>query len=186
MGSLLNSAKNLDPKYIAEAEKVLQDAVKLAPTKQPVYFELAQFYLTVGQLDQAILVLQKAWDLDHSFAQPAANLWMVGVLAKRSDVVQKVQEKFKIDNLGEDNLYRIALSYQKVGDFPKALEVYQKLVALNPNSAQYRATLAALYAREGYKKEAEQEVKEAVRLDQTFQKEADLFLKMLKQGTLPQ
>ncbi|MEK9153160.1 MAG: O-antigen ligase family protein [Patescibacteria group bacterium] len=185
LSSLLNNVKRFDPKYIPEVEKTLQFALKLSPNKQPVYFELAQFYLDVGQADRAIIVLQKAWDLDRSFSHPAANLWAIAVFAKKPEIVQEIRSRFNMKDIGADNLRRVALSYQKVEDFMGAQEAYQALVYINPKIASYHAVLAALYARNGYKKESEAEVKEAVRLDPTYQKEADLFLKMLKQGTLP-
>lgn len=179
-GSLLSQAGELDPAYFQEAERILLDASKLAPSKQAVYFELAQFYLSAGKLDQAVEVLQKAWELDKNFAVAGAHLWFAGILAQRPDLISQVRTATRYIDLDEGSLFRIAFAYQTTKDYGSALEVYKELVRVAPQNSKYRATYAALLANAGRRDEARLEAQEAVKLDPSLKGETEQFLKILK------
>jgi len=181
LGSLMNRAVLLNPAYAVESEIALQEAARLSPTKQPVYFELAQFYLSTGNIEKAAESLETAWKLDKSYGEAAANLWFAGVLAKKPEIVAEVKTRFSLDNLSENNLLKIGAAYQRVGDYASAFEVYERLVKIAPQNAAYRAVFAALLAINGRIDEARSEAEEAARLDPVYQEEAGRFIKSLKQ-----
>ncbi len=178
-GSLLTQAGELDPVYYPEAEQVLKDAVNLSPSKQTVYFELAQYYLSVGKLGPAAEVLQKGWELDKSFAVAGAHLWFVSILAQRPDLISAVQATTRYIDLDEGSIFRIAFAYQKVQDYNSAMTAYKELIRVAPQNAKYRAIYAALLANAGRLNEARLEAEEAVRLDPSLKGETEEFLKLL-------
>src|SRR3989344_2291985 len=73
MLSILNVAMPLDQKYAIEDNAVAEEALKKSPTKQLVYFEVAQMYLSQGQLDRALGLMQRAWRLAPQWQIPAAH-----------------------------------------------------------------------------------------------------------------
>lgn len=179
LSTLLEIAAPLNPNNLVEAESILQEALRLSPTKQPVYYELAQIYLTTGKNDQAFDLLLKAWNLDHDSNQAAANLWVLAILIKRPDIVDQIQKETSTLLTDSTNLHKVALTYQKVSDFASALKIYSLLVGLDSQNAQYHATYAALLANAGNKDEAKKQVEEAVQLDPSFKKESEQFLQMI-------
>lgn len=79
----------------------------------------------------------------------------------------------------EEELNKLVLDYSKKGDFIKMAETLEKLVTINPNKAQYHASLAVAYAKIGKIDEAVKEAREAVRLDKNFEAEAKAFVQSL-------
>jgi len=62
-------------------------------------------------------------------------------------------------------LSRLADSYDKAGQHDKALETYQKLVALNPNDANVHNAMGSVYASMGKIPEAQAEFQKSAELD---------------------
>ncbi|MDP3710662.1 MAG: O-antigen ligase family protein [bacterium] len=181
-GAILEKAMRLNPPYAVEAEKVLQEAIRLSPKKQVIYFELAQLYLSTGHLDRAAEVMRTAWHLDLSFKEAAGNLWLTGIFAKKPEIIAEVKAVYDLDSFGEEVLSRLASAYQQVQDYSSALPVYERLVKIAPKNPKYLAVYAALLANFNRNKEAKIYAEQAAALDPAFAVEAKEFLKMLKQG----
>lgn len=179
LASVLTRALKFDSAYAAEAENVLNDALRLSPGKQIVYFEAAQLYLSIGNSNKAIELLKQAWDLDHGYAGAAANLWAIATLAKRQDIISAVRKEVRIDQLEGDFLYRIAVASQGAENFPQALEIYSELVKRSPGNSNYLATHAALLALFGRKDEARASAEAALRIDPGLEGEVREFLRRL-------
>lgn len=182
LSSILDRALQINPAYAGESEQILLEALKLSPTKQITYFELAQLYLATNHPDQAIALLKKAWDLEPRFIQAGINLEIIGLLTANKEAVAEVQAKIDHNTLDEQSIYRLALTYQQTQDFASALTLYSRLITINPNNAQYHATYAALLGFFDRIEEAEREVNKAAQLDANFAKESEQFLKMLRDG----
>ncbi|MEK7077066.1 MAG: O-antigen ligase family protein, partial [Patescibacteria group bacterium] len=67
LGTILTAWAASDPGRAAEAEAALREAVRLSPTKQIMYFPLAQLYLSTGRGEDAMKVLKTAWELDKNY-----------------------------------------------------------------------------------------------------------------------
>ncbi len=184
LGSLLSGSIESNQNYLIEAKNVLEEAVKLSPTKQMVAFELAQYYVFVGQHDAAQYdaardLLYHAWKSDPTFRVAAIHTWMMAVVTKRQDIAEEVAVLYPLTSLSEADLVRIGEAYRRIEDYKNALPVYEQLVASAPKQAQYRATFAALLAREGRIKEAREQAREAIKLDPNIASDADRFLQDL-------
>ncbi|MFY9463308.1 MAG: O-antigen ligase family protein [Candidatus Sungiibacteriota bacterium] len=178
--SILDRSLALDIRYAVEAEAAGQEAILLSPTKQAAYFELAQLYLSLNRLDDALHMLQQAWGLDRSFRQAAANVWTVAVFAKNQAAIDEVRKSFALADFEETYAFNIARAYQQVEDYNGAREAFAELVESSPLNPQYHATYAALLARAGKIAEARKEVEEAMRMDPSFEKEGKAFLQQLQ------
>jgi O-antigen ligase/Tfp pilus assembly protein PilF len=180
LASIYNRGSQLDPKYIAQAEQLLLDALKLSPAKQIVYFELAQLYLATNHADRAIEALRKAWQLDTGFTQAGINLEIIAIVSGNKEIIAEVRKKIDHDILDEHSIYRLAIAYQQAQDYASALHSYEQLVKLAPNNAQYHATYAALLGYFRRVDEAIAQVNTAAKIDPTYQKEAEQFIKGLR------
>jgi len=180
LGSLLNGSLELNSSYLVEAKNVLEEAVKLSPTKQTLAFELAQYYVSTGQNDAARDVLYRAWKFDPTYKIAGVHTWVLAVVTNKPDIVNEVAALYPLTLLSEVDLLRIGEAYRRIQDYKNALPVYQQLVVVVPDNAKYRATYAALLAQNGRIEEARKETKEVIRLDPSFAKEGGSFLQDLK------
>ncbi len=186
LAALLARAGRLDNAYFPEAEETLLEAARVSPTKQIVYFELAQLYLITGNTDRGIATLQKAWDIDRNYQEAGVNLLTVALLAQKSEIAASVKKDIDVPRLDEQSLARLGLVYRQVGDFAGALEVYEVLARGVPRNSKYHATYAALLGYFGKVQDAEREVTEAVRLDPNMKAESEVFLQILRaNGRIP-
>jgi len=179
LGSLLNRTLTLNPEYLQLSQRILEEAFRLSPTKQLVAFELAQYYALIGNGERAAEVLYKTWKGDPSFREAGINLWIISILAKKSDIEEEVAKLTPLEKLDEQELFRIGQAYQRVENFSSALPIYAQLVIVSPQNSKYHAVYAALLANAGKIKEAKKEAKEAGRLDPEFKKESDIFIRGL-------
>ena len=178
--SILNRGLALDPAYGVQAEAVAQQALRLSPTKQAVYFEAAQFYLNQNKIAEAADLMERAWRLEPRFQHAGQYAWTLAVYAKKPALAADVRRVLPPEVFADAALVAIARAYQETGDLASATELYAVLVKKVPANAQYRATYAALLANAGKRREARAEVEEAIRLDPAFEKEGKEFLQTIR------
>ncbi len=178
--TILAGVLTLDPAYVAEADAVTSEAIRLSPTKQPAYFERAQFLLSQNRIAEAVEILAHAWRLEKRFRGAAANLWLLAALTGRADIVQELKQAHTLYDFDEGEIFGIARAYQQAEDFAGARDVYAVLVDKESSSPQYHATYAALLKQEGRFAEARAEAEEAARLDPKFKAEARQFLEGIR------
>ncbi|MDP3770231.1 MAG: O-antigen ligase family protein [Candidatus Sungbacteria bacterium] len=181
LGSLLNRLLGDNAEYVLEAKRVLEEAVALSPTKQPIAFELAQYYVLVGNMDGARDVLYRTWKQEPNFRVAGIHTWVLAVFTKKPDIAAEISQVIPVSSLSEIDLLRLGEAYRRVEDFKGAMPIYARLVVVAAENAGYHATYAALLANAGRTAEARVEAKESIRLDPSFGKDADGFLRNLSQ-----
>lgn len=180
LGAIMDRALELKPEYAQEAEQILEEAVKLSPTKQMVAFELAQLDTMIGKNERAAEVLHQAWKHDPSYSEARANAWVIGIIAKRQDIAGEILKSTDLEKIGEAELFRVAQAYQQIEDYTSALPVFAQLVKISPDNAKYHATYTALLAFAGRYEEARHEARETMRIDPSFTDEATRFLQSIE------
>lgn len=181
LASVLDRAIGLNPAYAQESNAVLREAIAVSPSKQIIYFELAQLYLTTGNAGPAIEALRTAWHLDRMYAEAGVNLLRVAVVTNRSDVIDEVEvglDPGRVESV--DILSTMAAAYNQSKHFSAAARVFERLIILLPREAKYRAGYAAVLGEMGRVKEAAASAEEAARLDPAFRTEAEKFIKSLR------
>src|SRR3989344_4414625 len=182
LGTILLEWASVDPLRAAEAEEVLKEAVKLSPTKQIVYFPLAQLYLSRGNGPAALDLLYKAWTLDKNYHEAGANLLMVSLLVGNREMAEEAKKGVSIIHLNQEVLGRLGGFYRQAGDYESVLPVYRQLVVLSPQNAEHRAMYAALLGATGHIAEAISEAEEAIRLDPNLKPQLEAMIESLKQN----
>ena len=185
LATLYNRAAALDSAYRDKAGIHIEAALKLSPTRQTIYFALADYYLLINDFVNALDALQKAVVLEPTYPEAQVNLGIIALNAGRDDLVKKAKDDIlrlpKIHGGFLPKVVRFADTFIQFQKFESALELYEKIVALDPGVAQYRANLAGLYFKQGAKDRAREEALKAAELDPAnFSAQVEEFLKNLK------
>ncbi len=132
-GSFMNSVGQF-----AQSEPLLVKAHELTPAKQSVAFQLATVYINVGKKDEAVALLKQAYESDQTFGE-AKSAYIIGLIFNDKEAEAK---KLFGDDPTLFETERIAQAYVSIKEYPKAIVIYQKLVAADKTNIQLRAKLA--------------------------------------------
>lgn len=160
-----------------------RQAQKISPTFIRTYFELAQAYLNKKDYAKAAAEFKKAVELNPDVG---ISWWYLGVtqfeLENRTEALNSLEKAFLATNAYDanvDDLNRMLNIYIGVGDLNKIAKIYVRLTELDPNNAQYHASLAATYSQLGKIDEAVLQAKAASDIDSSFEPDARAFVKSL-------
>ncbi len=181
----LMSVFNRFPAKLGNAEQVLtlgQEALRFSSTRPQIYFELGQAYFAQKDFPAGLEQFRKAIELNPEVKDSHLNYLLAGLLAKQPDIVV-AETKIITQDLGYTLNYTEYLSMARaslqVGDREAAARNYEQALALNPDSAELHAKLAAVYGELCEVEKARFQVTETVRLNNAFQAEAQEFLRQL-------
>lgn len=167
--------------YNDEALKHSEKALTYSPTFVRTYYEVGQAYLNKKDYPDAIAAFQKAADLNPDVG---LSYWYIGAVymqeANTDKGLQFINEAVAHGYaLSENDYLNLANVYIKRNDVTDLVGVYEGLVKIAPTNAQYRASLAAIYARVGRIDDAVAEAHAAAAADTTFTDAAKSFVQQL-------
>jgi len=165
-------------------DEALEHALKaldISPTFVRTYYELGQIYLNKKDPVKAAEYFKQAAELNPNVG---LSYWYWGIveldMGNQRIGLDLIDEALnKNFNVSESDYQRLIAVYLKINDYNHLAEIYEKLILLNPNSAQYHASLAVAYARVGKINEAVEQAHVAAKLDPTFESEARRFVQEL-------
>ncbi|NGX15002.1 tetratricopeptide repeat protein [Wenzhouxiangella sp. XN24] len=132
-------------------EQATEQALALDPQLALAYAARGQLLANVEDLEGAEAAYRRAIELDPSDATTYA--WLAGLLIndiKRWDESRSLLEKaYELDPRNLFVLGRYASNLSVFGDYNRAVEVYRRGVALDPEAPRAYANLAALHAQFG-------------------------------------
>jgi O-antigen ligase len=167
--------------YNDEALKYSMKALEISPTFVRTYYEIAQAYLNKADLNKAVEYFKKAVDLNPD---TGISYWYWGLIEiQRGNVdlglslVNKgIQKGYA---LSEQDYLRLLDIYLKRNDFKNIAVIYEGLLSLKPDVAQYHASLAVAYVKMGRIDDAVKQARQAAQLDTSFESEARRFVQEL-------
>lgn len=164
-----------------EALKYSLEALKISPTFIRTYYEVAQGYLNKKDYKTGIEYFKKAAELNPD---TGLSYWYWGMTEAQAGNVQRGLELINLAQQknytpDESDLYKLINIYIKLNDYPKLVELYEKLLVLTPQNAQNHASLAVAYGRIGRIDDAVREAKMAAQLDPAFTPEAKAYVESL-------
>lgn len=144
-----------------------EQAVKLDPTNHRIFYKLAKAYKKKEEWDKVASTLARATDLAPTYG----NYWFERGYAleqqarKKAISYEEAKEPYKkcteADPNRDECYAHLATAFLWTDDEQKALANYTKAIEHRPNELPYYTSLADLYIRLNYMKEAEQVLKEA-------------------------
>ena len=181
LASLYAKAGQLD-----DAMKTALKAEEFSSKKQQVRFSIADIYLAAGQYDKAFDVLKDAYELDRSYGEAAKNLAVVSIVAGKKDIAEKeigIPEKDWLAKFGNEQQFINA--YARAGDYEKVKELWEAVIAKNPDNAQLHVNLAATYLKIGDRVNAVKELQKAIELNPQFKDKGEYFIQEIQAGRNP-
>lgn len=185
LAAVYDGTASLDPRRVDLAIGLLNQALPLSPTRPQIYFELGQASLLKGSIDQAVTYFQQGVDQAPWVGDSQWVMLTVGILTKNQAIIDHQFEvlagmKWKPNAEHQQRAINVAI---QVKNYQLAIELYGKLIAIQPTAENY-ASVAALDAKIGDNQKARDAVAEAVKLNPDFAAESEKFLKLLDQGAL--
>ncbi len=180
----LNHCAQLDPNRLQKIIQVGEKAIQMSPTRSHFYYLMGQAAINSGQIDQGIKYFEKAVQISPHVVETHWNLAAAYIVTGHQDLAEKefawMEENLDFEYDTVKNLERLINSYYRIKDYDKVIEIYQKLIELKPNQADYYAALAAVYKDTGEIQKAKQMVQKAIELDPNLADEAKTFLELLE------
>jgi len=166
-----------------KAEESINKALSINDKNPRVWYELGQAYLSQKKYDEATKTFKQALELNPEVAQ---SHWFLGIsYAKAGELEEAIKYIEQATEKGYDykksvsNIIRLIDIYGRLGDYYKIIDLYKAGIELQPQNAQWHASLAAAYAKIGdYDKAVELALKSA-EIDENFKEEAEAFIKSL-------
>jgi len=172
-----------DPKspYNDEALKYSTAALKISPTFVRTYFEIAQAYLNKKDYASAVKYFEQAVALNP---KATVSQWYLGSVyiewGKTDQGLTILKQAIKNGYGPTENEYlRLIGVFAAKQDFVEVVSMYEGLVTVAPENAQYWASLAASYARVQKVDQAVEAARQAVKIDPNFRPDAEAFAKAL-------
>lgn len=177
-----------DPSAYQKALTVIEEARKKSPERIELMQDQGLYLLSMGRTDEAVEVYRRVVELTPGvpFTQ-----WMLGTTLVRLNEVAEgaklmedaMQNPEFAEQVYTQNYYlqRLVDLYVKVENWPKLVEVYRRIVTLNPQRAEAWGSLALAYQRLEDYDQAIAAAQEAVRLEPRYQDEAAALIAELEQ-----
>lgn len=187
LGSLYNHYGRIfdDPSYFDKAETLLSSAFKLFPSRQQVYYILADAKIKNGKEDEGLELLELALELNPDSAE---SYWRLALGYKEiGDTRLALEYAAKAEELVyhgtrqylPDLLNLIEIYIDGSADFQRIARTYEQAIELRPNYVPFYASLAAVYKELGEFEKAIYYAEKAAELDSSFRKEAENFIRSL-------
>jgi O-antigen ligase/tetratricopeptide (TPR) repeat protein len=161
----------------------LDNAKKLSPRKQQIYFEYVTNYLSSNQLEKALESAKVAYELDKNFDN-ARIIYVVTLIYNRNiSLAEEIIEEQYGEKIIADE--RLAQAYFQTGNFNKTILIWDKLIEAEPRNTRLRTSLAATYLEVGNRVGAVEEIKKAIEIDPNFQEQGEFFIREIEAGRNP-
>ena len=156
-GHLQRARKFLAKGQFRPCIQACETALRTAPGSLEALALCGQAHLKLGQMDEAIVCLQKRLELDLSNAQVAediATLLMHG--RNYQDALPYLQHCEALRGWTEDIAYSMGFCHQELGARSQALEILQRVLSHNPKMVDaYLRTALLLHDMERHKESIE-------------------------------
>lgn len=150
---------NRDQEALTRAEELIKKSIDLSDQRVYSYQVLAQIYEFDGRDKEAILVLEKALELNPRIGE---TYWGLAIMYSKLNDNGKVIENVKkaVDNeldlriLKLQDIADILPIFEQKQDFQIMIYLYNRAIQLDPENADYLAKLAGTYAALGQNEKA--------------------------------
>jgi len=156
--------------YWQDGETLFRHALKVTDENYNTYSGLGLALLKKGQIDEAIILFQKAIQMKPHYADAPHN-FLGYALLNRGQIDEAVSELKLAIKLMPDNSeshYNLGVAFGKKGRVAEAISQYQEAIRLNPSYLLAHNNLGNALFRQGRRDEAIQQYRETLRLKPDF------------------
>jgi len=135
-----------------DAIKNLEEAQKLSPGKQAIYFALGSVYVDKKDYNKALEQFKKAYDLDPNYSEARIVYMVGGIYASRTDIVNEMSKTLPLALFAKDQRVAAALMDTNRADVLESL--LTSWAKMEPQNQDAYLTLASFYMKVGNKEKA--------------------------------
>lgn len=158
----LGGMDNVYGNYV-EAEKVLNRALELSPSKQSIMFEVVNSQIGQNKFDLALETAKKAFDLEQNYNDARVLYAYAAIYDGKYELAQSLfNEKYGNPFYPDDRIWR---SYYAVKRYDLAAKVLEEKVKANPKDINSSVALSGMYVKLGRIVDAVKVVKQVEDLD---------------------
>jgi ribosomal protein S12 methylthiotransferase accessory factor len=143
------------------------------PNTYYIQFYLGQIHLNQGDIEAAVNHLTRAAELEPPAEDLASIYTYLGVCFKEAEQFQTalaaLEKADRIDSQRTDTLNLMGFCHYKLQDHARAIDCFEKLIALDPSSAIDYANIASNYRAMGKIPQAIEYYQLALKLDDTIE-----------------
>ena len=179
-------AANLGKENLEDRVRFWSVALGLRPNHPAVLNDLGNALMDQGRLNEAIIHLCKAIEIDPKSAITHSNL---GNALRRQDkldeAVAEHRRAIEIDPKNADFHLNLGVVLKEQGHLNEAIAEYRKGIELDPKNANFHNNLGAILKEQGHLNEAIAEFRTAIELDaNNANAHSNLGMSLMRQGQL--
>jgi len=167
-----------------KAEQAVMSALVINDKNPRVWYEVGQVELFLKKYDEAVEAFERALELNPDVTE---SLWFLGMsYAKLENTQEAIKYVEKAIEKGYNyknsitNIVRLIDLYNKTGNYYEIIDLYKAAIKLQPQNAQFYASLAVAYKVVGDIENAILHAQKAIEIDENFREEAEKFINSLK------
>lgn len=162
----LKARAHLKKGEVELARQSLEDAIKIQPQESATNFELAQLLIQSGELDDAVIVLQKMRQFAPKDTNVLRGLGAIYLKQKKWDELSNVAKTIQSEQKGESTgYYYQGVVYQNKGQLEESVTELTQALELQPGAIDVLVALAKSYLGLKQPDEALKLIDEAVTSD---------------------
>ena len=188
IGVSFASNNNEIASYMERAHKAIDASIESSPGRIRLYYTKAQLHLTVGDIDNAIIILNHAVSLNEKYYDSYCHLARIQVGA--GNIQDGYKSADKCLELGGANLLQIdfvkqLINYYSATTSPensteRLISLLERLSQLEPSNAQIFVNLAQFYVKIGENEKAIKAANKAAEIDVSLKSSVDGFINKMK------
>jgi tetratricopeptide (TPR) repeat protein len=156
----------IELKKYDEARVFSERAAAASPAKALYYYTLGLACESAGDEEGAIAAYTKAASLDQKYVRPRVNLGKIFIANGLPDqAMTLLLEAYRVEPSSFEVNNNLGAAYQKLEDWERSVEYYEKAITAEPNNATTRLNLARAYAGAANFNKARDQYREVLRLN---------------------
>lgn len=183
---LIEEYQKTQPALSKELEKetnfYFKQAEKLSPKRPELFEEWVKYSLIVGSYQKAKEKAQRCIELKSDRKD---CWWLLGLsqipLGEKEKAKENIeiagQNGYSVDS--KNSLLQLAKMYSINKNYSELVEIYQKLIKIEPQKPQYHGSLATCYKELGLLEKAREEAFRILEIAPEFQEQVEIFLREL-------
>ncbi len=176
--------KEVFDKYISLALEASDQAIQSSPERIPSRFLKAQIYLTKGDDDKAIDIIEQALELNKNYYDGYCYLSRLYMEKDRMEKgvtnLEKCADMGSINKINDSYVIKNAINYYLAEkNISRALVYYEQLAVIDKNNPKVWEKMAKLYATQGENENAKRAARKAIELDNSLKDELQKFIQQL-------
>jgi tetratricopeptide (TPR) repeat protein len=169
--------------WYGKAVEQINEAQKLSPKKQQIYFELVNNLLLDGKTAEALQAAKTAYELEPSYQEARFVYGLTLLAAGQNSLSQEILKPIPAKTIIFDDRYITILLALK--QYNQIIAVVQKRIELEPSNLQHRITLTAAYLQAGRRQEAVQTLEEIIKIEPSFKEKGEYYINEINAGRNP-